>query len=114
MKDDQLYLTHILECLERIEKYTTDGREAFMESTLIQDGVLRNLQTLSESTQRLSDVIKQKHTEVDWRGLSGFRNVLVHDYLGVDLNTVWQLVEDRLPALRLSMQAIQAELESKG
>lgn len=113
MKDDQLYLTHILECIDRIEKYTIAGREVFMESTLIQDGVLRNLQTLSESTQRLSDMVKQKHPEVDWRGLSGFRNVLVHDYLGVDLNTIWQLVEDRLPALRLSMQAIQAELDSK-
>lgn len=49
MKDDQLYLTHILECIDRIEKYTIAGREVFMESTLIQDGVLRNLQTLSES-----------------------------------------------------------------
>lgn len=113
MKDDQLYLTHILECIEKIEQYTIEGRETFMKTTLIQDGVIRNLQVLSESTQRISDEVKQKHPEVDWRGLSGLRNVLVHDYLGIDLNTVWQLVENRLPDLHEAMQNILKERDSK-
>ncbi len=55
MRDDKLYLIHINECIERVEKYiATGGKEAFMASTLIQDAILRNLQTLAESTQRLS------------------------------------------------------------
>ena len=110
MNDDRLYLVHILECIERIITYTADGRASFMASTLIQDAVLRNLQTMSESTQRLSDALKQQHQEVDWRGLSGFRNVLVHDYLGTDLNTVWRLVEDRMPELKRQISEILESL----
>ena len=59
MKDDRLYLVHILECVERIEDYVRDGRGAFMGSRLIQDAVLRNLQTLTESTQHLSDTLNR-------------------------------------------------------
>jgi len=100
MKDDGLYLVHIHECIQRIEQYVREGREAFMHSTLIQDGVIRNLQVMAESTQRLSDAFKQKHPQVNWRALAGFRNVLVHDYLGVDKDRVWQIVERNLPELK--------------
>ena len=58
MKDDGLYLVHILECIDRIERYTADGGDAFMEDTKTQDAVMRNLQTLAESTQRLSDDLR--------------------------------------------------------
>ncbi|MCL7453907.1 MAG: DUF86 domain-containing protein [Anaerolineae bacterium] len=66
MRDDRLYLIHITECIERIERYTAPGRSAFLSDTMIQDAVLRNLHTLSESTQRLSDALKDQHPEVDW------------------------------------------------
>lgn len=75
MKDDRLYLVHVLECIDRIERYTAEGKEAFMADERTQDAVLRNLQVLSESTQRLSEDLKADHPEVDWRGISGFRNV---------------------------------------
>lgn len=85
MKDDHLYLIHIRECLERIEQYTAEGTTAFFADTRTQDAVLRNLQVMAESTQRLSEELKAKHPAVDWRNIAGFRNVLVHDYLGVNL-----------------------------
>lgn len=91
----RVYLSHVLRCIARIEGYTDGGRDAFFASHLIQDGVIRNLQTLAESSQRLSDTIKASRPEVDWRGLSGFRNVLVHDYLGVDLGLVSRIVDWR-------------------
>ena len=84
MKDDRLYLIHITECIERMERYTATGRAAFFADTMVQDAVLRNLHTLSESTQRLSDALKVRHPEVDWPSIAAFRNVIVHDYLGVD------------------------------
>lgn len=105
MKDDRLYLIHISECIARIEEYMSGGRESFMASTLVQDAILRNLQTLAESAQRLSDPLQVKHPEVDWRGITGFRNVLVHDYLGVDLDYVWQIVEHELPGLKRFVSA---------
>lgn len=106
MKDNRLYLIHISESIDRIIEYTTDGRDAFMQSTLIQDGVVRNLQVMAESTKRLSDELKSSHPEVDWRGIADFRNVLVHDYLRIDLNLVWQAVERELPSVKAAIDAI--------
>jgi len=110
VKDDQLYLIHISECIARIESYTTGGKEAFFASTLIQDAVLRNLQTLAESTQRLSDNAKAKHPEVDWYKIAGFRNVLVHDYLGVDLDRAWLIVERELLQLKQTIETMRKQL----
>ena len=104
MKDDRVYLQHILRCISRIEEYTATGRESFFSSHLIQDGVIRNLQTVAESSQRLSEGIKVSHPAVDWKGLTGFRNVLVHDYLGVDLEHVYRAVEQDLPRLKLACE----------
>lgn len=105
MKDDRIYLKHVLRCIARIEEYTTAGRESFFSSYLIQDGVLRNLQTLAESSQRLNDAIKESHPDVDWKGLAGFRNVLVHDYLGVDLELVYRAVEQDVPRLKRACES---------
>ena len=82
-----------------------------MASNLIQDAVLRNLQTLAESTQRLSENFKGKHPEVDWYKISGFRNVLVHDYLGVDLEMVWKITERDLPNLKRSINEMLQEVD---
>ncbi|PSN12933.1 hypothetical protein C7271_23040 [filamentous cyanobacterium CCP5] len=107
--DDQVYLNHILECVSLIQDYTHNGKANFMESALIQDAVLRRLQIMAESTQRLSDNAKVKAPEVDWRALSGFRNVLVHDYLGgIDLERIWNAVELDLPGLAAAAQKLTA------
>ena len=108
MKDDELYLIHIEECISRIQSYTTGGEEAFTADTRTQDAVLRNLQTLCESTQRLSDVLKHKYPSVDWPGIAGFRNVLVHDYLGVNLKRVWEIVVNDLPKLKDGVRRMRA------
>lgn len=100
MRDDRLYLVHIQECIERIERYTADGKDAFFADDKTQDAVLRNLQTLAESSQLLADPVKAKAAAIDWRGIAGFRNVLVHEYLGVDLKRVWDIVEQDLPVLK--------------
>lgn len=110
MKDDRLYLEHILECIRHVTEFTRQGREAFLSDRKTQDAVLRNLQTLGESTRRLSDAIKNRHPEVDWRAVAAFRNVLVHDYLGLDLYEVWEIVEHDLPDLKPKVEVILREL----
>lgn len=110
MKDDRLYLVHIRECIDRIQIYTSEGKDAFFTDTKTQDAVLRNLHTLSESTQRLSDELRAKHPQTDWRGISGYRNVLVHDYLGISLHRVWEIVTDNLPGLKREIESILAEM----
>jgi uncharacterized protein with HEPN domain len=88
VKDDRLYLHHILECIRFVEDFTQEGKEFFLSDRKTQDAVVRNLQILTESTTRLSDHLKARHSDVDWRGIAAFRNVLVHGYLGVDLQQV--------------------------
>ena len=100
MKDDRKYLTHIVECIRRIEEDIRGGRAAFDGSHTIQDAVIRNLQVLAESTKRLSDEIKATEPRIDWAAISGFRNFLVHDYFGVDLEVVWQIVMNDVPPLK--------------
>lgn len=104
MKDDRLYLIHIGECIGRIEEYAAGGRQAFLDSTLIQDGIIRNLQTPAQSTQRLSETLKFQHDELDWRQIAGFRNVLVHDYLGVDIARIWEIVEIEVPCIKRTIE----------
>jgi len=106
MKDDRLYLIHIKESIERIEEYTRDGKEAFFADHKAQDAVLRNLHRLTEATQRISPDLKYKHPQVDWRTISAFRNVVVHDYLGVDLARIWDVVEKDLPDLKQNITEI--------
>jgi uncharacterized protein with HEPN domain len=108
VRDDQLYLIHITECIDRIERYTASGQQAFLSDTMIQDAVLRNLHILSESTQRLSGVLKDKHPEVDWASIAAFRNVIVHNYLGVDLRRIWEIVRQDLPRLKPAVDSMLA------
>jgi len=76
LKDDRLYLIHIKECIERVIMYTEEGKDFFFADTKTQDAVMRNLQILAESTQHLYDSLKERHPEVDWRNISGFRKKL--------------------------------------
>jgi uncharacterized protein with HEPN domain len=110
MKDDRLYLIHINECIGRIERFVSSGKESFMASDLIQGAVLRTLQVLAESTQRLSEPLKAKKPEGEWGKIAGFRNVLVHDYLDIDLEQVWNIVELDLPTLKRQVEEILQDL----
>jgi len=105
---DALLLAHMRDCIDRIDDYTGRERTKFMNSRLVQDAVVRNLQTLTESSQRLSSAAKDREPAVPWRELAGFRNVIVHAYLGLDLDVVWSVVEGDLPALRAALDRLAA------
>ncbi len=106
MKSDKIYLIYLLECLEKIKEFTHDGKEAFMVSRLIQDAVLRNLHTLTESTMHLSEGLKNSYPQVEWVEIAKFRHVMVHDYLGVNLERVWQIIANDLPVLERQVRDI--------
>jgi uncharacterized protein with HEPN domain len=109
---DRVLLEHMSDCLGRILEYTNGERARFEASRLVQDAVIRNLQTLAESSQRLSSEIKGTQPQIPWRELSGFRNVIVHGYLGVDLGAVWLVVEQDLPALSEALNQMATHLEA--
>jgi uncharacterized protein with HEPN domain len=109
VKDDQKYLLHILESIRRIEEDVSGGRMAFDASHTIQDAVLHNLQLIAESIKRLSEESKTSHPHVSWREIAGFRNFLVHDYMGVDLGVVWEIVVRDVPVLKSAVDEILAQ-----
>ena len=106
---DKVLLTHIAECIQRIGEYTDGQRRAtFYQSTMVQDAVLRNLQTLAESTQRLAQSLKDAEPDIPWRSIAGFRNVLTHGYLEVDRAVVWSVIEKDLPDLAAAVERMAA------
>ena len=105
-KDDSVYVDHMLDCIQRIDEYIED-KEQFYSSRLVQDAVVRNLQVMAESSQRLADDIKKSYSDIPWKNISGFRNILVHDYLGVDLDMIWSVVEQDLPKLQQALMKQQ-------
>lgn len=100
MRDDRVYLSYIRESIELVEQCTRAGEEIFSSDLRTQDAVLRRLETLADAAAHLSDHLKMRHPEIEWRQVSSFRNVLAHGYTEIRLDQVWQVVILDLPALK--------------
>lgn len=104
----QVYAQHILDAVERIQRIQQRGD--LTKDEVLYDATLRNLQTLSEATQRLPDELKQAYPAIPWQQISSFRNILVHNYLGdIDADTVQTVVSQHLPPLEAAVRNMLAE-----
>lgn len=111
MRDDTVYLQHILDSIATIEKYVAVGHQQFMTESHWQDATIRQLEVIGEATKQLSDDLRTQYSEVPWRKIAGLRDVLIHNYLGVDLNTVWNITQTNIPVLREQIEAIMTDLK---
>lgn len=93
MTDDALYLRHILDATKLIGRYVAVGRDEFFTQTHWQDAVVRQLEIIGEATKRLSETVTSQHSDIPWRRIAGMRDVLIHNYMGVDLETVWEVTQ---------------------
>jgi uncharacterized protein with HEPN domain len=114
MTGDTVYLRHILEAAEKIAEYVSVGRETFMAESHWQDAVIRQLEIIGEATKHLSMDIRRQHDAVPWRRLAGLRDVLIHAYMGVDIDAVWQLTQSKIPSLRVDIQTILHSMDVEG
>ncbi len=111
-KDARVYLAQMLERILRIESYTWEGESSFLQNPLIQDAVIRNLEVIGEAAKRVPDEFRVQHPDIPWRALTGFRDVLIHQYEGVGLALVWSAVATSLPELRQAIEAVLPPLDT--
>lgn len=101
---DRLYLQHILDAISRIESYLEGvERSQLHETSLLQDGVIRQLQIIGEAGKLLSPGLKDTLSSVPWREVTGMRDKLTHDYMGVDLEAVWKTAHEELGPLKAAV-----------
>jgi uncharacterized protein with HEPN domain len=99
-KDNIIYIEHIKTCAEKILFYTNNlNEQQFLQNELVQDAVIRNLEIIGEATKKLSLSFREAHKDIPWKDIAGMRDILIHDYIGVDLWAVWTTVEKYIPEL---------------
>lgn len=113
MRDDRERLLDILEAIDRIERYAIRGWEAFERDELLQTWMVHHIQIVGEAARKVSDGLRTAHPEVPWPQIVAMRNVLVHEYFGVDVEEVWTTVVRELPELKRKLRMI-LECLSKG
>lgn len=110
---DQDYLEHIQDAIGKIRRFLSGKSEAeFMADDLIQDAVIRNLEIIGEAVTKLSAKLKSSHDEIPWGEIAGMRNRLIHGYISVNLQIVWDTIEKVLPDFMAEVERIQREVES--
>jgi uncharacterized protein with HEPN domain len=107
MKDDLAYIDHILLCISKIKNFTKDLTiEDFQKNEMVQDAVIRNIEVIGEASKKVSSNLKTSYYEIPWKEMAGMRDKLIHDYLGVDIQVVWNTIEIDIPFLENLLKKI--------
>lgn len=107
IKNPIIYLNHILDCINKIQVYTKGMNQGeFLNNSLIQDGVIRNLEIIGEATRQLDQSFRLRYPQIEWKKIAGMRDKLIHDYIGVDLWAVWGVIEKIIPDFYEQIQEI--------
>ncbi len=110
-RDARLFLSDILESIEKIQEYLKSvTREELLGKSILQDSVMRRLEIIGEATKNIPASLKEKYPEIPWRRISGLRDVLIHAYFGIDAERLWVIVKDDLPILKINVQKMLKEI----
>ncbi len=110
-RDYKIYLNDILASIAKIAEYTKDvSFEEFSEDGMREDAIIRNLITIGEAVKSIPKEVRSKSSEVQWEEVAGFRDILIHQYFGTDLETVWDIIKNDLPKLKISIESLVKKL----
>ena len=114
MKNDAVYLHHILDAINRIQGYIAGvSYDQFLQDSLLQDGVVRQLEIIGEAAKNVSSTFRDARPELPWSQMTGTRNKLIHDYFEVNLFIVWDTVQSDLPPLKQQVERILEEMDER-
>ena len=111
MRTDRLRLLDAIEQIELIASFSARGRDAFFNDLMVQSAVLHRLALLGEACQGVSPELRAKFPEVPWPQIVGFRNVVIHEYFGIDLELVWEIVAEHIATLGGQLNSVVASLD---
>jgi uncharacterized protein with HEPN domain len=109
-RDYKVYLEDILEAIGKIQRYTANlSQEAFSGDERTLDAVVRNLEIIGEASKKVPGKIRSKYPEVEWKRIAGLRDILIHEYFGIDIDIIWDIVQNKLPVLEKQINQILSE-----
>jgi len=109
-KNYKVYIQDIKQATTKIEKYTKNlSFTEFKNNDLVIDAVVRNLEIIGEAAKRIPNQAKQKATNIEWKKIAGLRDILIHEYFGVDLEIIWDIIKNKLPQLNKKVNQILKE-----
>lgn len=110
-RDYKIYLNDILASITKIEGYTKDvSFEEFSEDNMREDAIIRNLMTIGEAVKSVPKDIRSKSPEIEWEEMAGLRDILIHQYFGTDLETIWDIIKNNLPKLKKNINSLIKKL----
>ncbi len=113
-KDVRVYFDDILESIVQIEKYTNKlTHKEFLKNTMVQDAIIRRLEIIGEAVKNVPQNFRERHPDMRWKNIAGMRDILIHEYSGVNLKRVWKVIKDDMPDLKQSVKRIIVELDDQ-
>lgn len=111
-KDPKIFIEHILECIERIEQYTKGVTKVeFLNSPQLQDAVIRRIEVIGEAVKNIPIETKDRYPNISWKRVAGMRDILIHEYFGVDLELTWKVAKEEILELKRKILEVKKDLE---